>query len=121
MRKRCWPPRRPRCAHGRAAADEAAETARRTFEEGAFAQGLPTFEIENAKLAAGMPVTALVQLAGLTSSASEARRHIEGGGLRLNGAAVTDVKAAVNLKSLTPEGVIKLSIGRKKHILVRPV
>ena len=107
-------------AHGRAAADKAAVTARQTFEEGGFAEGLPTFEVEKAKLA-GMPITTLAQLTGLTSSASEARRHIEGGGLRLNDAAVTDVKAAVNLKSLTPEGVIKLSIGRKKHILVRPV
>ena len=108
-------------AHGRDAAMKAAETARRTFEEGGTDEGLPTFEIARAKLAGGIPVTNLAQLAGLTSSASEARRHIEGGGLRLNDAPVTDVKATADLKNLTPQGVIKLSIGRKKHILVRPV
>ena len=108
-------------AHGRAAAEKAAATAKRTFEEGAIAEGLPTFEIPRAKLAGGMPVTNLAQLAGLTSSTSEARRQIEGGGLRLNDAPVSDVKAIVDLKNLTREGVIKLSIGRKKHILVRPV
>lgn len=108
-------------AHGREAAAKAADTSRRTFEEGGMAEGLPTFEIARAKLAAGIPVTNLAQLAGLTSSASEARRHIEGGGLRLNDTPVTDVRAMANLKSLTPQGVIKLSVGRKKHILVRPV
>src|SRR5579871_2757326 len=70
--------------HSRDAALEAAETARRTFEEGAVATGLPTFEIERQKLKAGIPVTTLAHLAGLTSSASEARRFIQNGGLKLN-------------------------------------
>jgi tyrosyl-tRNA synthetase len=106
--------------HGRAAADEAAQTARRTFEEGAIAEGLPTFEIARASLAEGVPVANLAQLSGLTSSSGEARRFIQGGGLRVNDAVVADVKAAVGLADLTPEGVIKLSVGRKKHILIRP-
>ena len=108
-------------AHGRDAAAKAAETARRTFEEGGTAEGLPTFEIARAKLAGGIAITNLAHIAGLASSASEARRHIEGGGLRVNDAPVSDVKATVDLKALTPQGVIKLSLGRKKHILVRPV
>jgi tyrosyl-tRNA synthetase len=107
-------------AHSRAAAAEAAETARRTFEEGAMAEGLPTFEIERAKLI-GIPVTALAHQAGLTSSASEARRFIQGGGLKLNDAGVSDVKAAVGESDITAQGVLKLSIGKKKHILVKPV
>ena len=106
--------------HGREAAEAAAETARRTFEEGAMAEGLPTFEIGRDKLAAGIPVTTLAQLSGLTSSSSEARRQIEGGGLRLNDVAVKDVKATIGLSDFT-DGVIKLSIGRKKHMLVKPV
>jgi tyrosyl-tRNA synthetase len=106
-------------AHGRAAAEQAAETSRRTFEEGAAAEGLPTFEIAREKLD-GLPLTTLANLAGLTSSAGEARRHIEGGGLRLNDAAVKDVKAVASLSDLTPNGVLKLSIGKKKHILVKP-
>ena len=107
--------------HGRAAAAEAAETSRKAFEEGTLATGLPTFEIARDKLAAGLPVTTLAQLSGLTQSTSEARRQIEGGGLKLNDAPVSDVKTSVSLGDIGDGGVIKLSIGRKKHILVKPV
>jgi tyrosyl-tRNA synthetase len=107
--------------HGRAAAETAAETARRTFEEGALATGLPTFEIERARLEAGLPVATLAHLAGLTQSSGEARRFIQGGGLRVNDVPVGDVKATANLSHLTQEGVLKLSVGRKQHILVKPV
>ena len=72
----------------------------RTFEEGAIDEGLPTFEIARGKLE-GLAVTTLAQLAGLTSSASEARRFIEGGGLKLNDAAVQDVKATVSVADAT--------------------
>ncbi len=107
--------------HGEAAAAEAAETARRTFEEGAIAEGLPTFEIARAKLNDGIALTALAHQSGLTASASEARRHIEGGGLRVNDKAIADVKATIGQSDVTSAGVIKLSVGRKKHILVKPV
>jgi tyrosyl-tRNA synthetase len=107
--------------HGRNAADDAAETARRTFEEGTIAEGLPTFELSKDALAAGVPVANLAHLSGLTTSTGEARRFIQGAGLRLNDAVVTDIKAVVGIDDLTAKGVIKLSVGRKKHILVRPV
>jgi tyrosyl-tRNA synthetase len=107
--------------HGRAAADAAADTARKTFEEGATAAGLPTFEIERARLAAGIGVATLANLAGLTSSSGEARRFIQGGGLRLNDVPVSDAKAITGLGDLTQEGVIKLSIGKKNHMLIKPV
>jgi tyrosyl-tRNA synthetase len=106
--------------HGRTAADEAAETARRTFEEGALAEGLPSYEIPRSRLEEKIPVANLAQLAGLTASTSEARRQIQGGGLRLNDVAVKDVAATAGLSDIK-DGVIKLSLGRKKHILVRPV
>ncbi len=105
--------------HGRAAATEAAETARRTFEEGAIAEGLPTFELAKDKLP--LALTALAALSGLTASASEARRQIEGGGFRVNDAAVSDVKAVATASDVTSTGVIKLSIGRKKHLLIKLV
>jgi tyrosyl-tRNA synthetase len=105
--------------HGRKAADDAAETARRTFEEGVTAEGLPTFEIPRARLADKIPVANLAQLAGLTSSTSEARRQIQGGGLRVNDIAVKDVAATVSLSDVK-DGAIKLSLGRKKHTLVKP-
>jgi len=107
--------------HGREAALEAAETARRAFEQGEAAAGLPTFEIERARLEAGIPVATLAHLAGMTTSASEARRFIQGGGLRLNDAAVSDVRAMASLRDLSPDGVIKLSVGKKNHMLIKPV
>jgi len=108
--------------HGRAAAEQAAETARRTFEEGAVAESLPTVEVPRAELAAGLGIlNAFAEKAGLVASNGEARRQIKGGGLKVNDATITDDKAALTLKDLTPEGVIKLSLGRKKHVLIKPV
>lgn len=106
--------------HGRAAAEEALETARRTFEQGVLAEGLPSFEVESTRLKQGIPVATLAHLAGLVRSSSDARRSIQGGGLRLNDVAVSDVRAMATLDDLK-DGVIKLSLGKKNHVLVRPV
>ena len=107
--------------HGREAAAQAAETARRTFEQGAFAETLPTIEVPHADLAAGLGVLAAFVRAGLVSSNGEARRQIKGGGLRVNDIAVTDEKMALNPRHVTPEGVIKLSLGKKRHVLLKTV
>ncbi|SEO07305.1 tyrosine--tRNA ligase [Bradyrhizobium sp. OK095] len=106
--------------HGRDAANEAAETARRTFEEGALAETLPTVEIPRGELDAGLGVLNAFVKAGLVASNGEARRQIKGGGLRVNDEPVTDEKMALSAANLTPEGVIKLSFGKKKHVLIRP-
>jgi tyrosyl-tRNA synthetase len=107
--------------HGRAAAAEAAETARRTFEEGALAQTLPTIEVPRAELASGLGVLAAFVKVGLVTSNGDARRQIKGGGLKVNDVAVTDEKMTLTPSQLTPEGVIKLSLGRKRHVLLKPV
>src|SRR4051812_9203669 len=107
--------------HGREAADQAAETARRTFEEGALAETLPSVEIARARLEAGFGVLAAFVEAGLVSSNGEARRHVKGGGLRVNDVTVADEKMMLTPEQLTPEGVIKLSLGRKRHVLLKPV
>jgi len=107
--------------HGRAAADAAAETARRTFEEGALAQTLPTIEIPRTDLEAGLGGLAAFVKAGLVTSNGEARRQIKGGGLKVNDVTVTDEKMTLTPSQLTPEGVIKLSLGRKRHVLLKPV
>jgi tyrosyl-tRNA synthetase len=107
--------------HGRAAADEAAGTARRTFEEGTLAETLPTVEIPRAELEGGLGIPAAFVRAGLVSSNGDARRQIKGGGLRVNDTPVTDEKAALTPRDLTPEGVIKLSLGKKRHVLLKPV
>jgi tyrosyl-tRNA synthetase len=106
--------------HGANAARVAAETARQTFEEGAIAENLPTVEIPRAELEAGIGVLALFVKAGLVASNGEARRQIKGGGLRVNDVAVSDEKLILGLSDLTPEGVIKLSLGKKRHVLLRP-
>ncbi|ARQ01993.1 tyrosine--tRNA ligase [Pseudorhodoplanes sinuspersici] len=107
--------------HGREAAELAAETARQTFEEGALSEDLPTIEIKKADLDKGLGVLAANVEAGLVASTSEARRQIKGGGLKINDATVIDEKMVLTAKDLTPEGVIKLSLGRKKHVLLKPV
>ena len=106
--------------HGKEAARQAAETARQTFGEGAIAQSLPTVEIPRGELEAGSGVLTLFVKAGLVASNGEARRQIKGGGLRVNDAAVTDEKMMLSNADLTPEGVIKLSLGKKRHVLLRP-
>ncbi|SFH85922.1 tyrosine--tRNA ligase [Bradyrhizobium sp. cf659] len=106
--------------HGRDAANEAAETARRTFEEGALSESLPTVEIPRGELDTGLGVLNAFVKAGLVTSNGEARRQIKGGGLRVNDEPVTDEKMALSAAHLTPEGVIKLSFGKKKHILIKP-
>jgi tyrosyl-tRNA synthetase len=114
--------------HGRAAADEAADTARRTFENGATADGavdgaapgaLPGTTIPSDQLAAGIPAFRLFAESGLAASNGEARRLIRGGGARINDAPVQDEGRMVTTADLT-DGAIKLSSGRKHHILVRP-
>lgn len=106
--------------HGRAQAEAAAATAATTFEQGALATGLPTVEIERSDLESGLGVLAAFVTAGLAASNGEARRHVEGGGLRVNDVPVADVKARLTSSDVTGEGVIKLSLGRKRHVLLRP-
>jgi tyrosyl-tRNA synthetase len=106
--------------HGRAEAEKAADTARTTFEQGAIAESLPTLDIPLSELSAGAGVLALFVKAGLVASNGEARRQIKGGGLRVNDVAVTDEKMMLTPDNLTPEGVIKLSLGKKRHVLLRP-
>jgi tyrosyl-tRNA synthetase len=101
--------------HGRANADKAAETARSAFEDGAMAAGLPTVTL---KLPDG--ILNLAVAAGLAASNSEARKLIANNGLKLNDAAVSDPKLTVDASALNSEGVLKLSSGKKKHVLVKP-
>ena len=107
--------------HGREKAEAAAKTARTTFEEGRLAQSLPTVEIARAALDAGLGVLAAHVEAGLVASTSEARRQIKGGGLRVNDVVVTDEKMVLTAADLTAEGVVKLSLGKKRHVLLKPV
>ncbi|ACK50564.1 tyrosyl-tRNA synthetase [Methylocella silvestris BL2] len=107
-------------AHGREAALLAEEAARQTFEEGALAESLPSIDIDAAEIEAGLGVLAAFVKAGLVASTSEARRQIKGGGLRVNDAPVADERAALQQGDVA-SGVIKLSLGRKRHVLLKLV
>lgn len=104
--------------HGRAAAESAAATAQKTFEEGMSAEGLPTVTVAHDALAVGIPAYALFKDAGLAASNGEARRLIAGGGARINDQKVEDEARVVMLTDLDADGKIKLSAGKKKHALV---
>src|SRR5262245_1944060 len=105
--------------HGRAAADEAADTARRTFEEGGVAETLPTIAVPRTELQQGLGVLTAFVRAGLVTSTSEARRQVQAGGLRVNDANVSDERMVLTSDHLTGDGVVKLSRGRKKHVLLK--
>ncbi|MGE8942064.1 tyrosine--tRNA ligase [Leptospira interrogans] len=107
--------------HGRANAEAAAETARKTFEQGTLAEGLPSVDIAAAELAEGLGVLTAFVKAGLVKSNSEARRQVQSGGLRVNDQAVTDDKATLTKADVSADGVVKLSMGKKRHVLLRPV
>jgi tyrosyl-tRNA synthetase len=107
--------------HGREAAEAAAETARKTFVEGTVAADLPSVTVPAATLEAGLGVLTAFgpDVAKLVPSTSEARRQIKGGGLRVNDVPVTDEKAVLRPADLGEDGVIKLSFGKKRHVLLR--
>ena len=106
--------------HGEEAARRAEETARKTFVEGTLATDLPTIDVPRAELAAGLGVLAAFVRAGLVASTGEARRQIKGGGLRLNDEAVSDERATIS-NADAREGRVKLSLGRKRHVLLQAV
>ena len=110
-----------RMLHGADAADDAAKTAEQTFEAGTTAEGLPTTEVPRAELEGGIALFALLARAGLAGSNSEARRLIKGGGARVNDIAVQEETVEVDASAINDDGVVKLSAGKKRHALIRPV
>ncbi len=110
-----------RLLHGEDASHSAAQTARQTFEEGALAETLPSVDVPGAEIAAGLGALDAFVRAGLVASTSEARRQIRSGGLRVNDIALTDERATISAQSLNANGAVKLSLGRKKHVLLRAV
>jgi tyrosyl-tRNA synthetase len=106
--------------HGRQAAEAAAETARQVFEQGGIGGELPVETLPRGELEAGVAIFQLLARTGLAASNAEAKRLIKQGGARLNDAPVTNEMQPVTLADLNPEGVVKLSAGKKRHALVRP-
>ncbi|MBV1933660.1 MAG: tyrosine--tRNA ligase [Parvibaculaceae bacterium] len=107
--------------HGKEAADKAAEAARLAFEQGTISADLPTIEIDQSELDAGLGVLTAFVHSGLCNSNGDARRQIKGGGAKVNDKAVQDERGSLGASDLTEDGVIKLSLGKKKHVLLKPV
>ena len=107
--------------HGRAAAEQAAATAANTFEAGGIDLSLPTTEVGGPALAEGIGILNALVAAGLAGSNGEARRHIQSGAVRVNDVVVEDDKLSLGTDALLAEGVIKLSVGKKRHALIKPV
>lgn len=106
--------------HGREAADQAAETARRTFEEGQATDTLPSVGVATTQLDEGIGLLSLIVKAGLAASNGEARRHVKGGAIRINDEQISDERMNITSDNLNDAGAIKLSMGKKKHFLVKP-
>jgi len=107
--------------HGRDAVDKAASTASATFEGGALDLSLPTVEVTRAQLKTGLGLLSALVMANLAASNGDARRAIQGGAIRVNDQPVTDDRMTLTEANLLPEGVVKLSSGKKKHALLKAV
>ncbi len=105
--------------HGQVAADQAESTAAATFEQGALDLSLPTVEVSKSELNSGIGVLSAFVKVGLAASNGEARRHIKSGAARINDIQITDERATISEENQLPEGVIKLSLGKKRHVLLR--
>jgi tyrosyl-tRNA synthetase len=106
--------------HGTEAALAAAETARRTFEESSVGEDLPTVDVTLGRLTAGISLIDLLVEGSIAASKGEARRLIRQGGIKVNDKAVSDELASVSAEDIQGEGMVKISAGKKRHILVRP-
>ncbi len=106
-------------AHGKEKAEKAAQTARKTFEQGDLAEGLPTVEISADDFSGGLGLLAALVKAGLAASNGEARRHIRGGAIKVNDEKISDEKRQLAGDDITDDGIIKLSFGKKRHVLLK--
>jgi tyrosyl-tRNA synthetase len=107
--------------HSMEASKAAAETAAKTFEQGKIGDQLPTVELSRSDLETGIPAFEILCKAGLASSRGEARRLIKGGGGRVNDVAFANEKQIVSMEDMTADGIIKLSAGKKRHILIQAI
>jgi tyrosyl-tRNA synthetase len=106
----------PRC---RLYAAGRGKSERKTFEEGVLAASLPTVAVCADEIAAGLGVLTAFVKAGLTPSTRETGRPIKGGGLKLNDETIADERYILRHADFEKEGVVKLSVGKKKHVLLK--
>lgn len=105
--------------HGEAAAQEAQNTAQKTFEQGSVGSDLPSIDVDGDALAQGLTLMSLLKDAGLVASNGEAKRLIQGGGARVNDVSINALDHIVSNTDMTDDAYIKISAGKKKHALVK--
>lgn len=104
--------------HGDRAAKQAAETAQKTFEEGGVGKDIPSFTLPKDELGKGIAIYDLIRRTGLAESGGEAKRLVRGGGARINDAKIEDENELIG-PTYFKSGSLKLSAGKKKHVLVK--
>ncbi|MEQ1790583.1 MAG: tyrosine--tRNA ligase [Rickettsiales bacterium] len=105
--------------HGERAAKQAADTAKKTFEQGSIGSDIPVYTITAAILGKGIAAYELLRLSGLADTGGEAKRLIRGGGARINDQKIEDENISITQSNFKPDGELKLSSGKKKHMLVK--
>ena len=105
--------------HGKKAAQKAEETAKKTFGKGSFGDDLPTINLNKSNIDKGINIIELVLLSNLLSSKSEVRRSIKNNGIKINNNPVADDKLDIKLKDFNNENILKLSFGKKKHVIFK--
>ncbi len=105
--------------HGRKNATLAEKTATQVFEQGQSSSSLPTIEVQAAELTGEVPAFKIMQLSSLANSGGEARRLIRGGGAKINDQAIKDENELINFTDIESNGAIKISAGKKRHVLLK--
>ena len=118
-RKKFLLPRQLRSCTGRAASEAAANTAAETFEQRQSAKGLPEVDVSSNELVKGIPAFSLLVRADLAGSNSEARRLIRGGGARINDKKIRNENVLISTEDIDGSGILKVSAGKKRHVLIR--
>ena len=105
--------------HGKSSAEKAEQTAKKTFGSGSVGDGLPTIKIDKKKLENGMKIIDLVIVSNLLSSKSEVRRIINNKGIKINNQTIEDQNLEISLKNFNNHNFLKLSLGKKKHVIIK--
>ena len=105
--------------HGKSAAEKAEQTARKTFVSGSIGEDLPALRIGKKEIANGVNIIDLVVLSKLLVSKSEVRRTIKNRGIKINNEIIEDPSLSVSLNHFKNENFLKLSLGKKKHVIIK--
>ena len=105
--------------HGKSAAEKAEQTARKTFVSGSIGEDLPTLKIDKKEIENGVNIIDLVVLSKLLVSKSEVRRTIKNRGIKINNEIIEDQNLQILLKDFKNQNFLKLSLGKKKHVIIK--